>query len=327
MNSERTILVTGATGLQGGAVARRLLGDGWRVRALTRDPASPRARKLAASGAVPVAGDLDDEASLLAACTGAHGVFSVQDFWEHGFDAEVRQGCNLVDAARAAGVKHFVYASVGGAARTAGLGISHFETKALIEQRLIASGLAYTIFRPVSFLENFTQEPVLKRMFQRKAIWFPFPADRPFQLLAVEDEADLVAAAFRDPDAFVGLAMEIASDERRLSELAGLVSRALGEEIGFRDVPLDEFDAFARRTEAAGLVAATKVGRSLVPQLRWNQTAPIGGWAADLGEVRRLAPSLRSVEAWVASIDWTALREAYAPTVEPAPTVAGSPAR
>ncbi|MBW8812667.1 MAG: NmrA/HSCARG family protein [Caulobacterales bacterium] len=327
MDSERTLLVTGATGLQGGAVARRLLRDGWRVRALTRDPASARARDLAALGAVPVAGDLEDLASLAAACAGAHGVFSVQDFWAHGYEAEIRQGGNLVDAAKAAGVAHFVYASVGGATRTAGLGITHFETKAQIERRLIASGLAYTIFRPVSFLENFTQEAVLTRMFQRKAISFPFPGDRPFQLLAIEDEADLVAAAFRDPGTFLGRAIEIASDERSLSELAELVSAALGEDIGFREVPLDQFAAFAQQTEDAGLVAATKVGPSLVPQLRWNQTAPVGGWAADIDAVRRLVPTLRSLEAWVASIDWAALRQAHAPRGEPASDLVRSSAR
>jgi uncharacterized protein YbjT (DUF2867 family) len=68
-------------------------------------------------------------ASLREACREAFGVFSVQDFWEHGYEREIRQGVNLIEAARAEGIEHFVYASVGGADRTRGLGITHFETK------------------------------------------------------------------------------------------------------------------------------------------------------------------------------------------------------
>src|SRR5215218_2690509 len=107
------ILVTGATGQQGGATARALLKRGFKVRALTRKPASPSAERLASEGMELAAGDLDDRGSLDRALQGVHGVFSVQTFMGGGVEAEERQGKLLADAAKAASVKHFVYTSVG----------------------------------------------------------------------------------------------------------------------------------------------------------------------------------------------------------------------
>jgi uncharacterized protein YbjT (DUF2867 family) len=302
------ILVSGATGLQGGAVARRLLQDGWPIRFLTRDPDSAKARALIARGARAVRGNLEDIEAARLACRGVYGVFSVQDFWEHGYEREIRQGGNLVDAARGEGVQHFVYASVGGVGRTDGLGITHFDTKAVIEQLLIQSGLAWTILRPVSFMENFTTELMLDRIFRTGVVSFPFPGDRPFQLVAVEDEADMVAAAFANPDQFIGLAMEIASDQRCLTELAQAIADSASIKLQFREVPPDLFAGYVAHMTKAGLVGQTKVGPSLVPQLCWNRESPDGGWAADIAAVRKRLPTLRSVETWAASVDWQAAR-------------------
>src|SRR5688500_17425732 len=109
---ERVVLVTGATGHQGGAVARHLLDDKtFRVRALTRNPNKAEARAVADRGAEVVAGDLDQLASLKPALDGVYAVFSVQNFWETGFQREIDQGVRLADAAQAAGVQHFVYSS------------------------------------------------------------------------------------------------------------------------------------------------------------------------------------------------------------------------
>ena len=106
-----TILVTGATGNQGGATARHLLAGGWHVRALVRDATTPAAAALAATGAELVRGDLDDRASIDAAVRGAHGLYSVQSANPN----EIAQGKTIADAAQAAGVQHLVYSSVGGA--------------------------------------------------------------------------------------------------------------------------------------------------------------------------------------------------------------------
>ena len=113
----RLVLVTGATGQQGGAVARNLLERGFGVRALTRDPEKPEAKVLAERSAEIVRGDLEDRSSLDRALEGVYGVFSVQNFWEAGYEREIEQGKRLVDAAKAADVEHYVYSSVGSAHR------------------------------------------------------------------------------------------------------------------------------------------------------------------------------------------------------------------
>ncbi|GAA2793208.1 NmrA family NAD(P)-binding protein [Nonomuraea dietziae] len=120
ISPDKPILVTGATGRQGGATAARLLEAGWPVRALVRDPDAPAAKALEAEGAELRAGNLDDPGSLAEAVAGVHGVFGVTpDDLE--VEREVRRGRALVDAAAAAGVSHFVFASVGGAERGTGI--------------------------------------------------------------------------------------------------------------------------------------------------------------------------------------------------------------
>jgi uncharacterized protein YbjT (DUF2867 family) len=307
MSKTEVVVVCGATGLQGGAVARALLAAGHEVRALTRRPESAAARVLQAQGAMLVAADLDDPPSLRAALAGAYGVFSVQDFWEHGYDREVRQGINVIEAAETAGVGHFVYASVGGVGRTEGLGIRHFDSKAAIERALRGTALDWTIFRPVTFLENFTMEPALQRLFRSGVLTFPYPGDQPFQLLALDDEADLVRAAFEAPERFRGLTLEIASDMRRLDDVAAVIARAAGVKAEFRETPFEAFADYVAKTSAEGLTARTKIGPSLVPQLAWNREAG-GGWAADFDAVRNLHPGLRSLERWAECVDWAAAR-------------------
>jgi uncharacterized protein YbjT (DUF2867 family) len=311
------VVVTGATGLQGGAVARGLLAGGRRVRALTRRPQSAAARRLQSQGAELAAADLDDPASLRAAFAGAQGVFSVQDFWEHGYEREVRQGLNVIAAAEAVGVGHLVYASVGGVGRTEGLGIRHFDSKAEIEAALRGSALGWTVLRPVTFLENFTMEAALQRLFRTGIVTFPYPGDQPFQLLALDDEADLVRAAFEAPELFRGVTLEIASDVRRLDEVAAVISEAAGVRAAFREISLEAFADYVAKTTAEGLAAQTKIGPSLVPQLAWNRAAG-GGWQADFAAVRRMHPGLRSVERWAAGVDWAAARQRLGAAAAPA---------
>ena len=140
-HNEKTILVTGATGQQGGAVTRSLLNDGWKVRLLVRDPNKESAQEFAKQGAELVKGDLYDRASVDAALKGVYGVFSLQNYWlkDVGYDGEIKQAKLLADASKAAGVQHFVYSSVGAAHR--GMGQKHFEVKWLGEQYLQTLGV------------------------------------------------------------------------------------------------------------------------------------------------------------------------------------------
>lgn len=153
-HDKRTILVLGATGNQGGSVARELLRRGRPVRALTRDPRSAKAQELAAAGAEVVSGDLDDPRSLDAAFRGVYGVYSVQTFMgPGGIEAEERQGRAVAEAAARAEVAHLVYGSVGGAERDSG--VPHFDSKARIERHITGLGLPATMLRPTYFINNF----------------------------------------------------------------------------------------------------------------------------------------------------------------------------
>ena len=225
----KIIAVTGATGQQGGAVARKLLADGWKVRALTRDVDKPAAQELKALGAEIVPGDMDNRAELDAALQDAYGVFSVQNFWlpNVGFEGEIRQGKNVADAAKAAGVQHLVYSSVGAAHR--GMGQKHFESKWIIEQHIHSLGIPYTILRPVAFFENFNWEraAILNGTFN--AIGLRPEKER--QLIAVEDIAVFVALALENPDQYLGKTIELAGDALTESQLAETFARVIGRPV------------------------------------------------------------------------------------------------
>ena len=146
-----SVLVTGATGKQGGAVARVLLSNGHRVRAMVRNVNSPPARELEHRGAEPFAADLDDVGSLERAAAGMDAVFAMSTP-ASGVEAETRQGIAIVNAAQAAGATHIVYSSVAGADQKTG--IPHFESKFKVEQHLRTRGVRFTIIGPVYFMEN-----------------------------------------------------------------------------------------------------------------------------------------------------------------------------
>ena len=283
--TKKIIAVTGATGQQGGAVARRLLAEGWHVRALTRDTAKPAAQALAALGAEVLPGDLDSRAQLEAAFQGADAVFSVQNYWlpTVGFDGEVRQGKLVVDAAKTAGIQHFVYSSVGAAHR--GEGQKHFDSKYLIEQYLQASGLAYTILRPAAFMENYNF-PWIKPAILNGA--FPsmgLPADKRSQLLAVEDIAAFLSLALAHPQQYAGQTLELAGDEPTETEAAATIAKVLGRPVAVvppqpnNNLPADEMQAMARFFS----------GKS---------------YDADIPALRRLHPGLLTLEQWLRKTGW-----------------------
>ena len=183
------ILVTGATGQQGGAVARALLTKGQKVRVMTRTPA--KASALAKAGAEVVKGDLTYASDLQAALQGVHGVFAMSTPFEAGMDEEVRQGILMADAAKQAGIAHYVYTSVGSAHRKTW--IPHFETKWKVEQYIRQIGLPATVLRPVWFMENFT---TFSKPSAGGILRMPLRADKKLAMVALRDIGEFGAAAF-----------------------------------------------------------------------------------------------------------------------------------
>lgn len=238
MTDQKFILVTGATGQQGGAVARELLANGYRVRAMTRKPDSAPMRELVKLGAEAIQGDLDDVASLKRAAQGAWGLFAVQNTWEAGVEKEEVQGKRLAEVAKAAGVQHFVYASVGSAHRRTG--IPHFENKSRVEETVRGLGFpSYTIIRPVFFMENWLSPWFKPGIAQGKLMIGMAPATV-LQMIAVEDIGKYGLLAFKKHAELNGRALDIAGDEKNMPETAQILSKAAGKKIVFEAVPIAE---------------------------------------------------------------------------------------
>jgi uncharacterized protein YbjT (DUF2867 family) len=218
------ILVTGATGKQGGAVVDALIQHRtpFQLRALVRNPSSPQAKALIEKGVTVMQGDLGDAASLRSALSGTYGVFSVQTMMGVGTEGEKQQGLLLAELAAEAKVQHFVYSSVGGAER--GSGVAHFESKWHIEQRIVSLGLPYTILRPVTFMDNFNQFAF--RTIVLSMLRSVVPEERPLQLIAVRDIGQFAAFCFANREAFLGKAIEIAGDELTRVQIIETMKRA-----------------------------------------------------------------------------------------------------
>jgi uncharacterized protein YbjT (DUF2867 family) len=281
-NVGRVILVSGATGQQGGAVSRSLLEQGFAVRALTRDPEKAEARELADLGVEAVGGDLEDRSSIERVLDGVYGVFSVQQFMEVGVEGEVRQGVQLADAAKAAGVEHYVYSSVGSAHKDTG--IPHFESKWEVEEHVRASGVPYTVLRPVFFMQNweYMREPILGGTLPQ-----PLDPDKPFQMIDAEDIGVFAAMAFEDPEGWIGREVDLAGDELTMPEIADTFSRVIGRNVDYVQVPWEGFEE--------------QMGEEYAVMYRWFNDH---GYEADIAALREEHPGLVSFEQYLRAHGW-----------------------
>ena len=281
---DKIIAVTGATGQQGGTVARKLLSDGWKVRALTRDVNKPAAQELKALGAEIYAGDMDNRAELDAAFKGAYGVFSVQNFWLPGvgYDGEIQQGKNVADAAKTAGVKHLVFSSVGAAHR--GMGQKHFDSKWIIEQYIHSLDIPYTILRPAAFFENFNWEraSILNGTFNALGL----RPEKERQLIAVDDIATFVALALAKPEEYLGKTIELSGDALTESQIAETFAKVIG-----RPVALIMPSGGAGRRSEEEMIAMINF---------FNGEA----YDADITALRKLHPGLLTLKQYLRKNGW-----------------------
>lgn len=285
-NSDRTVLVTGATGRQGGAVVRHMLPKGWKLRALTRNPGGHEAQQLARQGVEVIQGDLEDPASIARAADGVYGIYSVQDFWAVGAKREVQQGKNVAAAAKKANVRHLVYSSVGGAERKTG--IPHWESKWEVENMVRGLGLPATIIRPVSFMETYYIDQVEMGILKGK-LADPIRGEKPYQTIATDDIGAFVALAFELPTEFIGKELEIAGSELTNLEAAKVFGRVLGKPVRFRKLPLP--------------VVRLVLGKEFYLMFRWFNEA---GYRADIPGLRQTYPQvhLHTLEEWLRSEGW-----------------------
>jgi len=250
-------------------VVRHLFGRGAEVRALTRDPSTPRARALAARGVSTVQGDMDDTESLRRVMTEVYGVYSVQDFWTVGARREIQQGKNVADAAAAAGIEHLVF-SVGGAERSSR--IEHWDSKWETEQYIRRLGLPATMIRPASFMENYYIPAVEKGLLRGRLI-DPLWPDKPYQTIATDDIGKFVALAFDRPEEFIGTELEIAGSELTNHQAAEVFGRVLGRPVKFRRLPMP--------------VVRVALGKEFFQMFRWFNHS---GYQADVEGLRARYP-------------------------------------
>jgi len=288
MNQSKLVLVTGATGNQGGACVEALLTRGHQVRALTRNSASPAAKRLRERGVEIALGDFTDRDSLVRAAHDVDAVYAMSTPYEQGAEKEIAQGITLTNAAKAAGVAHLIYSSVASANRATG--ISHFDGKYEVEKHVQASGLPYSIVAPVFFMENLLQPWTLPGLRQGK-LAMALPATRSLQQIAVADIGAFVAAIIERADSVFGRRFDIAGDELTGEESAAILSKVTGREVqyqGFRpDVLRAQSEDMARMFE-------------------WFDST---GYAADINSLRRDFAEVKwhTFEEWARKQDWSVL--------------------
>ncbi len=277
-----TVLVIGATGTQGGAVTRSLLGKGHAVRALTRSPDSEEAQVLREMGAEVVQGDLGDPDSLDRAARGADALFGVT-IPHGGVEAEVAQGQAIVDLVSRAGLRHLVFSSVASADRDTG--IPHFDSKARIEEAIEDAGIPATVIAPVFFMDNFLGGD-WRRGIEDGTLVMAMPPDRSLQQIAVEDIGAMAAFAFENRDRLLGARVDIAGDELTGEEAARKLSRALGHEVRYQELPIEalreqnpEYATMFEWFVEVGYSADTEALRRGFPEVGWHRFA---AWAEEV---------------------------------------------
>lgn len=233
--SNRTILVVGATGNQGGSVARSLIGRGFSVHGMTRDPSQPAAQELESLGIEMVKGDLYEPSTLEPFVAEADGVFGVSDFWSEGYEGQVEQVTNLARASADAGVEHFVFSGVGGSERDTG--VPHFDSCDEIEGNIRDLDLPYTFLRPVFFMQNY--EPFYEDILAG-TLALPVEEETNHQMIDLEDIGRVAAQVFADPGRYVGQAYELAGDEGTLADVAAVFSDVLGRKVEPLYLPIED---------------------------------------------------------------------------------------
>ncbi|WP_246842799.1 NmrA/HSCARG family protein [Allokutzneria sp. NRRL B-24872] len=271
MKMSSPIAVTGATGVQGGALATLLLDRGQAVRALTRDPTSTAARALRDRGAEVVRADFDDPVSLAAALSGSRAMFLMSTPFGTDAATEIQQGIAAIDAAVRAEVQHVVFSSVAHADRRTG--VPHFDSKWEIERYLARAGLAWTVLGPAKFMDNYATGWAASLLREGRLV-LPLSADRSIALVCAADIAGMAALALAQPERFAGVRIDIAGDQCTPAEQAASFAAVLGRPVAFERVQAqgygDDLAAMFEYFDTVGLDVDTAALRAEYPEVGWR---------------------------------------------------------
>ena len=308
MAANKIIAVIGATGAQGGGLARAILADpdgGFGVRALTRNVNSDKARALAAAGAEVVATDTDDEASVARAFAGAYGAYAVTNFWEHfSTEREKAQMRNIARAAKAANLQHVVMSTLEDTRRFVPLSdsrmptlqekykVPHFDAKGESEQYFRELGVPTTFLLTSFYWENLIYFGMNPKKGDDGTLQFTLPmGDVKLAGIAAEDIGRCAYGIFKRGLSTVGQTIGIAGDHRSGAEMAAAMTKALGQPVRHNAIAPDVY-------RGLGFPGADDLGNMF--QFYRDFPGPFLG-ARSIEESRRLNPALQSFDAWVAA--------------------------
>jgi uncharacterized protein YbjT (DUF2867 family) len=302
MSEKKVIAVVGATGQQGGGLARAILADpygGYAVRALTRDATSERAQKLVKQGAEVVEANNFDEESLVQAFRGAYGAFAVTNFWEHlSADKELQEAANLASAARRAGVKHVIWSTLEDTRDHIPVDddrmptlqgrykVPHFDVKAEADELFRASGVPTTFLRATFYWENLANGWRPNRD-ENGVLTLNWPQGAaPLAGIAAADIGAVAYQIFKAGDEFAGKTVSIAGEHLTGDQIAASLTRAIGEPVVYRPLTPDAYRA----------LGYDEVGNM---HQYYDEFADFFIGQRDLDAVRRLHPRLQSFDEWL----------------------------
>jgi uncharacterized protein YbjT (DUF2867 family) len=307
MAEKKIIAVVGATGAQGGGLARAILSDpqgGFAARAITRDVHSEKAQELVRLGAEVVAADVNDVESLTRAFKGAYGVFCVTFFWaDLSPENEIKQATNMARAAQAAGVKHAVWSTFEDTRKYIPLSdsrmptlmgkykVAHFDAKSEANRAFTDLGVPTTFLLTSFYWENliyFGAGPK-KGPDGKLAITYPM-GDKKLPGIASEDIGKCVYGMFKRGDQFIGKSVGVAGEHLTGSQMAAALTKALGRDVRYNDVPPDVYRSF-------GFPGAEDMGNMFQFKRDFEQVFT-GARSVELS--RSLNPGLQSFEIWLA---------------------------
>ncbi|EFN58158.1 hypothetical protein CHLNCDRAFT_57026 [Chlorella variabilis] len=306
----KLIGVCGATGKQGGGVLAALQRiGGFKLRALTRNPASPSSTKLAGPDVELVKADFDDPVSLREAFKGCDAVFGVTDFWVAcggDGDRELQQGKNLVDAAKAEGVKHFVWSSLEDTRPalapsrqpldSKGRTVPHFDAKSEVEAYLREQlPTAWTCVYPSVFYENLLPGAGMDPQPQPDGSFLiAQPCQAKMSWNATADIGNVAAAVIAGgPAAFAGKRVGVNGEEATLADVAAAFSKVFGKKVAAVTPPHDDWAQMV-----VGFGVPEPVAKDLANMFLFYDTVDMRQ-LRPLSETKRLVPGVLGLEAWL----------------------------
>jgi uncharacterized protein YbjT (DUF2867 family) len=304
---QKIIAVVGATGAQGSGLVRAILADpkgGFKVRAITRNPNSDKGKALVAAGAEVVAADLDNEKSLERAFAGAYGAFCLTNFWEHSSPAkELAQATNMAKAAKAAGVQHVVWSTLEDTRRWVPLSdnrlptlqgkykVPHFDAKGEADDVFRREGVPTTFLLTAFYWDNFVYFGAGPQRMPDGKLSLVFPMDdKKLPAIAAEDIGKAAYAIFKRGKEFIGRTVGIAGEHLTGAQLAAGLSRAIGQEVGYTNVPPEVYRSF-------GFPGADDLGNMFQFKRDFNEYYC---GARDMDFSRSLVPDMQTYEQWLA---------------------------